>query len=182
MSNLRNTLHNYGTISRALHWLMAIGLIFMLGLGWRIENMEPSLSNLWLYGLHKSIGVTLFLLVLLRLLWHRISPPPPTISEGVSMWQLRVSKGVHAFLYLTMLAIPLSGLLASSATGIETVIFGAITLPQLTPISEAWETALFTAHGILTKLFVVSLALHIAGALQRHFIKRDRSLLRILGL
>lgn len=181
MTGMRNSAADYGTISRALHWLMAICLIGMLGLGWRIATMEPSLSNLWLYGFHKSIGVSLFLLTILRLVWHRVSPTPPALTSNVTGWQISLSIWVHRLLYTLMLAIPLSGLLASSATGIDTQIFGLITLPRLTPVSEDLETILFAAHNILTKFFLGLLALHVAGALQRHVIKKDRTLRRMLG-
>jgi cytochrome b561 len=78
--SLRNTPDSFGLVSRALHWTMALLVIAMLALGLRIEGMEPGLSNLWLYGLHKGIGIILLALVVLRLIWHRLSPPPAPLG------------------------------------------------------------------------------------------------------
>ena len=181
MKPLRNSTTDYGWLSRALHWLMATALILMLWLGLRITNMEPSLSNLWLYGIHKSIGFCLLILTLLRLIWHRVSPPPSILTENITRQQHRLANWVHISLYLSMLAIPLTGLIASSATGIDTNIFGLITLPSIAPVSESWERLFFFAHDVITKLFMGLLALHFAGALHRHFIKRDRTLTRMIG-
>lgn len=176
----RNTTDSFGWISRGLHWLMALGILFMLGLGTYIEQMEPALSNLWLYGLHKSIGITLLTLVILRMGWHRISPPPASLTAGIADWQIHAARAIHFALYALMLAVPLTGWIASSATGIDTLLFNRVTLPRIAPISEAWEVAFFTAHGILTKLLLLCLLLHIAGALQRHFVHRDATLHRMI--
>ncbi len=176
----RNSLNGFGWVSRLLHWGMALLLLGMLGFGTYIERMEPSLANLWLYGLHKSIGISLLMLALLRLAWHRISPPPASLSAGIPGWQMRASRAVHALLYALMLAVPLTGWIASSATGIDTVFFGGPILPAIAPVSEGWETAFFIAHGILTKLLLLCIAIHVAGALQRRFLHRDRTLSRMI--
>ncbi|MEJ2036337.1 MAG: cytochrome b/b6 domain-containing protein, partial [Maritimibacter sp.] len=77
----RNSPAQFGWVTRLLHWLMALGMIFMLGFGLTLARMQPSLDTLWLYGLHKSIGICLLTLVLLRILWHRISPPPAPLGD-----------------------------------------------------------------------------------------------------
>lgn len=176
----RNTADGFGWVTRLIHWLMAIGILAMLALGTTIESMAPSLSNLWLFGLHKSIGVSLLLLVLLRLLWHRVSPPPPTLSDRIPKWQITASHGVHRGFYILLLAVPMTGWVASGATGLDVVVFGSLVLPPLAPVSETWEKAFFAGHGILTKLLVLLLILHIVGALQRHFLRGDRTLRRMI--
>lgn len=176
----RNRTDSFGWVSRGLHWLMALMILFMLGLGSYIEDMEPALSTLWLYGLHKSIGISLLVLVLLRLGWHRLSPPPASLTAGIPPWQIRAARVTHRALYGLMLAVPLTGWIASSATGIDTVIFNRITLPGIAPVSEIWETAFFTAHAILTKLLLLCVGLHVAGALYRHLGHRDATLRRMI--
>lgn len=175
-----NTEHGFGWVSRALHWLMALAILFMLGLGTFIEDMKPSLANLWLFGLHKTIGITLFGAIVLRLLWHRINPPPATITDGIPGWQIMASRLVHRALYVLLVVIPLTGWIASAATGIDVVIFNTITLPAIIPASEPVEKTFFALHGVLTKLLLLSLLLHIAGALQRHFLRRDETLRRMI--
>ena len=175
----RNSANSFGWISRALHWLMALGILSTLALGSFIENMQPSLSNLWLFGLHKTIGVTLFAAILLRLLWHWISPPPGPITQGIPNWQITASHITHRALYVLMVAIPLTGWIASAATGIDVVIFNTLTLPTPVPASETIENIFFLLHGVLTKLLMFCILLHIAGTLQRQFLRRDQTLRRM---
>ena len=156
---------SFGLISRVIHWLMAIGILFMLGLGLTIARMQPGLANLWLYSLHKTIGLTLLMLVILRLIWHRISPPPAPI--GAPDWTTYAAKAAHLGLYALMLCIPLSGWIASSATGIDVMILDRWVIPPIAPVSEAWETAGFAVHRALTKALMALVVLHIAGALNR---------------
>jgi cytochrome b561 len=110
----RNTPTRFGLVTRLLHWGMALAIIAMLVLGTRLEDMQPGLANLWLYSLHKSIGLILLALVPVRLIWHRISPPPaPQGTPGD--WTNRLARAAHVALYLLLLAIHLSGWVASSA-------------------------------------------------------------------
>lgn len=156
---------------------MAVLILGLLVLGTALGWIKPNLSTLWLYGLHKTLGLTALSLALVRLIWHRISPAPPPIGPP-SHWQNRAARATHLALYALMLAIPLSGWIASSATGLDVVIFGQITLPPITTTSEALENAGFALHGILTKLLMGLLTLHIAGAVLRA-LKRDGTLRRI---
>lgn len=175
----RNGTDSYGWVTRTLHWSMAAAVIFMIGLGTWIAAMQPSLSTLWLYALHKSVGLTLLTLVLVRLVWHRLSPPPPTLG-GVARWQSMAALWTHRSLYGLLVAVPLTGWIASAATGID-VVFWGIVLPRIAPVSPALEDGFFYAHWILTRLLILAVALHIAGALHRQVIKRDATLRRMIG-
>lgn len=169
----------FGWLSRLLHWAMAVGILFMLGLGTYIEDMEVSLSSLWLFALHKSIGITLLGLLVVRVLWHLVSAPPAPIGEGVATWQLQAARLVHCALYALMFLVPLSGWIASGATGLPVQVWG-MSLPALAPVSEPLEKAMFAAHGILTKLLFLIVAVHALAAVQRQVIKRDGTLSRML--
>ena len=173
----RNDATHFGLISRLIHWLMALLIAALLILGTTLQSMQPSLSNLWLYGAHKTGGTVALTLVLIRLVWHRISPPPAPIGAPAALSN-SAARAAHGALYLLLLAIPLSGWIASSATGIDTLIFDRWTLPAIAPVSETWERAGFAIHGILTKLLMATLALHILGALKRAY-DHDGTLRRI---
>ncbi len=82
----------FGWVTRTIHWAMAAGIVAMLGLGLYVARMEVGLGNLWLFALHKSVGLTLLVLVLVRVVWHRISPPPAPLG-GVARWQMRLARG-----------------------------------------------------------------------------------------
>jgi cytochrome b561 len=162
----RNSADGFGRISRAIHWLMAALVIGLLALGTRIESMEPGLANLWLYGLHKSMGLSALALVIVRLIWHRISPPPAPLGPPRS-WQVRAARAGHAALYLLMLTVPLSGWIASAATGIDVMLFDRWTLPRIAPVSLAWEETGFAIHAIATKLLIGLVCVHLVAALLR---------------
>lgn len=163
---VRNSADRFGLVSRTIHWLMAVALLGMLVLGSVLVRMQPGLANLWLYGLHKTLGISLLALVLVRLVWHRYSPPPAPLG-GVPDWQHRAALWAHRGLYALMIAIPLSGWVASSATGIDVMFADRWVMPALAPVSETWEKAGFAVHGVLTKALMALVALHVAGAVKR---------------
>ena len=162
----RNGPASFGLVSRVLHWLMAAGVLFMLALGSYLVRMQPGLANLWLFGLHKTLGIVLLSLVILRLIWHRISPPPPPIGPAAA-WETRLARLAHVALLALLVIIPLSGWSASSATGIDVMFMDRWTLPRLAPVSAAWENAGFAVHGLATKALIGVLVLHVTGALWR---------------
>lgn len=160
----RNGPESFGLVTRILHWTMALMVAVMIGLGKRIEAMEPGLSNLWLYSLHKSLGLVVLALVVARLVWHRISPPPRPVGGG---WQALAARIVHAAIYLLLLAIPLSGWIASSATGLDILFLDRWVVPAIAPVSTAIEDAGFEAHEVMANLLLLLLLLHIGAAFKR---------------
>ena len=176
---LRNTVDSFGLISRLLHWTMAFGVIFMLALGNRIADMKPDLSTLYLYGAHKTLGIVILTLAVLRLIWHRYSPPPPPIGPP-SAWGTWAARVAHALIYVLLITIPLSGWFASSATGIDVMIFDRWTLPAIAPVSELWEKRGFIVHGILTKALFGLIFIHMLAALKRE-IDGDGTLTRMIS-
>lgn len=161
---LKNSAERFGLISRLLHWGIAGLVVVMLSLGLRLEDMQPGLANLWLYGLHKSLGILTLSLMVIRILWHLHSPPPRPIGGG---WQARAARVTHLAIYALLLAIPLSGWVASAATGIDVVIFDRWTLPPIAPVSPLWEERAFALHDVLTKVLILLLFLHMGAALKR---------------
>lgn len=174
---LRNTPESFGLVTRMLHWGMALLVIGMLALGMRIANMEPGLSNLWLYGLHKTLGITLLALVLLRILWHLASPPPAPI--GPPGWQRVFVRVWHWTLYTLMIAIPISGWAGSSASGIDTVIANTFILPPLIDPSETAEFVWFILHEVFAKTLLGMVIVHMLAALKREM-AGDGTLTRML--
>jgi cytochrome b561 len=173
----RNDPDHFGVISRIIHWVMALLIIAMLVLGTKLGSMQPGLANLWLYGLHKTGGFVALSLVVLRLIWHRISPPPAPIGPP-NAWTNRVAGVAHRGIYVLILAIPMSGWIASSATGIDVMFADRWVVPPIAPVSEAWEYWGFLAHKILTKVLMAVLVLHVVGAVKRGW-DRDGTLRRM---
>ena len=170
---LRNGPDSYGLVSRILHWTMAAAILGMLGFGTWLARMEPRIDTIWLYGAHKSTGMVLFAMVLVRLAWHRVSPPPAPLPAP--RWKTVAARASHALVYLLLAAVPLTGWIASAATGLDVVVFGRWTLPRIAPVSEAWENGFLAAHGLLTKALLGLLVIHVGAALTR----RDGTLARM---
>ena len=175
---VRNSPSTYGGLTRFLHWATALAVLTALPLGVWISEMELSLDAIKYFGVHKSIGLVVLFLTLIRIVWHRISPPPEILDTGG--WKDRAARLVHRLFYGCLILMPLSGWAASSATGIDTVIFNLWTLPNIAPVSERIETVGFAIHGILGLLMLVLIGLHVVGALYRSLVMKDRTLVRML--
>lgn len=175
--NWRNTDNNFGLTSKLFHWLLA-GLIFgLLVFGMYLDNTKIGIADLYLYGWHKALGLLAFSLIILRVLWAQLSIKPAVLGPG--NWQSKTAVLIHKSLYAMMLVMPLSGWIASSASGFPMSFFGLFPLPAIAPESERIEYIFFLVHGIAAKAMIVALILHISGAFQRHFIKRDNTLRRM---
>lgn len=155
-----------GRVTRALHWTMAALILGQIGLGLTLPRLAPSLSNLWLYGLHKSLGMTLLVLALVRLAWHRISPPPAPLGDAAKA-RTRLARTVHGAIYAALVIVPLAGWVGASASGIDTVVWGVWTLPAIAPMTEAWQDRGLAVHAWATRALMALLALHLAGVLGR---------------
>jgi cytochrome b561 len=163
----------------ALHWLMALLMIGSFGIGWvmtDIHGLTP--MKLRYYAWHKWIGVTVFALALLRVLWRATHRAPP--SPAMPAWQRRIAQGVHALLYLLMFAAPLSGYLFSSAANVPVVYLGIVRLPMLIGPSELWKTIWRDTHVVLVYTLAVLVVVHVAAALKHQWIDRDGLLSRML--
>ncbi|MEL6239857.1 MAG: cytochrome b [Pseudomonadota bacterium] len=165
-------------MTRFLHWVTALLVFLAVGIGYWIANAELSFSALKYFGYHKTLGFAVMALIVVRLLWHRFSRPPHPVSSGVA-WQDTLATAVHRLFYLLLLVMPLSGWVASSATGIDTIVFGRWTLPAIAPVNEHWEKIGFLIHSIAAKALVALILIHLGGALFRAVRKRDGTLQRM---
>lgn len=174
---LKNGPDEFGLVTRVIHWGMMLLIIGQLALGLRIADLEPGLANLWLYGLHKTIGFAILALVVVRIAWHLISPPPHPIGpRGPAFWAARAA---HWAIYALVIAIPLTGWAGSSATGIDVMIADRWTVPPLVDASEEGEAFWFGLHDILTKLLIGLIAIHMLGAFKREM-EGDGTLTRMI--
>ena len=169
----------YTPIAIALHWLMAIGLIGLFAFGLYMADLPLSPEKLRFYSWHKWAGVTLFLLVIIRLAW-RLAHRPPTLPEHMGRGEQFVAHAGHGLIYLLMFAVPLSGWLMSSAKGIQTVLFGVLPIPDLLEKNKELGHLLQTLHWGLNMLLAAVVVGHVAAALKHHFLDKDDVLTRML--
>jgi cytochrome b561 len=170
---------DYTATAKSLHWLIAILLFTMLGLGFYMHDLPLSPEKLKLYSWHKWTGVTIFLLVIIRLAW-RVTHQPPPLPVSIPRLQQWLAHALHLLLYVLMLAIPLSGWLMSSAKGFQTVWFGVLPLPDLVDKNKALGELLQTVHLSLNLILIILVIGHIGAALKHHFIDKDDVLTRML--
>ena len=177
----RNTEKAYGLLSIGMHWLVALAVFGLFGLGlWMVELDYYSSWRHTAPELHKGIGLCLFALMLLRLLWRFVSPPPAPLSSYSRLTRLGAKFG-HSVLYLGLFAVMLAGYLISTADGRGISVFGWFDVPaSITSIPEQEDVA-GAVHFYLAWGLVILAGLHGLAALKHHFIDRDTTLLRMLG-
>jgi cytochrome b561 len=163
---LRNDAGRIGLATRALHWTMAAGVLATVPIGLWIANATPSLALIAWFGVHKTIGMSLLALVLLRLAWHRVSPPPGPLPGGPP-WADRLARATHRAFYVLLLLVPLAGWVGGSASGLDTVVFGRWTVPAIAPASPDLEEAAFAVHRAAAYALAALVVLHVAGTLRR---------------
>lgn len=171
---------HYTTTAKALHWGMAVLIIGLFALGLYMTGLSLSPTKLQLYSWHKWLGVTVGLLVMVRLAWRWTHQPPalPAHMPALERWAAHAG---HALLYVLMVAIPLSGWLMSSAKGFQTVWWGVLPLPDLVGKDKVLGNQLQTLHMALNWLLMAVLLGHVGAALKHHFVNRDDVLTRMLA-
>lgn len=174
-----NPVSTYTGTAKILHWLMALLIFAMLGLGFYMSDLPLSPQKLQLYSWHKWAGVSAFLLLVIRLAWRITHQPPalPTQTPKIQQWAAHLG---HGSLYVLMLVIPLSGWLMSSAKGFQTVWFGLIPIPDLLEKNKELGAVLAEVHELLNIVLILVLLIHIAAAIKHHVLDKDNTLRRML--
>ena len=170
---------HYTRTAITLHWLIAILIACGFGLGWTMTHSSTSPLRFLLINWHKTVGISVLCLTILRTGWRLRNPPPRFLH--MPRWQRLAARGSHAALYLLLFALPLAGWAASNAAGHPVVYFGLFQLPTLVSKDEHLAKSCGMAHGALGMFLLLFMAIHIAAALKHHFIERDTTLERMLG-
>lgn len=173
--------NRYSTVSLVLHWLIAALVVTQIGLIAAHEATEGPISREFV-NLHKSVGLSILVLTLVRLGW-RVANPAIPLPAAMPRWQKLLARTNHVLFYVLLIAMPLVGWAASSAAGRDIVWFGLFEWPLL-PIGGGRETAgeLMNVHEAAARLLIFLVVLHIIGALKHQFIDRDNVLHRMIPL
>lgn len=179
---MRESESRYSTVSILLHWTIAVLLIANVLVGGWMEDAEGADKFAW-FSLHKALGITVFVLTLVRLGW-RIGHPWPALPAHMAAWERMLARATHILFYVMLLAIPLLGWGAASAGGAPaTDWFGLFPIGNLpVPRSEALGETLGGAHKLLIKATYVLIGLHVLGAIKHQFLNRDGVLHRMLPI
>ena len=169
----------YTGVAIFLHWLIALSIFCTMGLGVYMADLSLSPPKIQLYTYHKWIGISILLLVVIRILW-RITHRPPPLPSGMSEKEQRIAHGIAHGMYLFMLVVPLTGWLMSSALGKPVVLFNLLPLPDLIGADKQTGELLKEVHEICNYIFAALFSLHILASLKHHFKDRDGTLARML--
>lgn len=169
----------YTNTAIALHWLTFALIAFGFALAVYMTGLPLSPRKLEYFSWHKWIGVTVFMLVVTRLVW-RLTHPAPALPAMMPAWQQRAAALIHAALYALLLVIPPTGWLYSSAAGVPTVYLGLLQLPDLLAKDKALAEQFKLVHVTLNYTMLTLIVIHAAAALKHHFVDRDGVLRRML--
>jgi len=175
---VKNSKTSYGWIAIALHWLMAIGIFFLFGLG--LYMVELTYYDAWYRGsleLHKSLGLVMLLAWIFRALWRWINTSPDVAGTQI---EKKAAHIVHLLLYILMLALMLTGYLISTADGRGIEVFSLIEIPAM-PISfENQEDIAGDIHWGIAWSLMLMVALHSLAAIKHQLINKDGTLTKMI--
>jgi len=193
------TFSQYNNISIFLHWLIAVGIVFMFILGWFMDTVPKDaaksstfdLFNMGLYvwelskevsprsfyfNLHKSVGISLFALIILRILW-RLTHKPPALLDSMKTWEKKLATGAHYGLYFLMVATPLAGIIMSISSKYGIHWFGIKLVGGID--NKASRELFYEFHETFGLLILLILFFHIAGAFKHALVDKDGTIRRM---
>ncbi|MBK8285653.1 MAG: cytochrome b [Ahniella sp.] len=162
----------YSLYARMQHVLMALVVLGTLGLGAFMADIEPLSRRFQAFGWHKSLGLLVLALWIVRVLW-RLRARVPALPTAMPGWQQRAAQVSHVLLYGLMLVVPVSGWLYHSSTNLPLRWFGLFRVPALMDANPGLKDTLKDLHGILAWTLLALIILHIGAALKHHFLDRD---------
>lgn len=175
---LKNTTTEWGSLAKALHWLIAIGLFAIIYLGLEQAGMERGDERTRLRFIHASIATATLILMTIRVIW-RFMNETPAYPEGMASAQRLISTLVHWGLYLTVFAQLLCGAMMAGTGGSKLPLFGLTTIPLPIAKDEAGHEFWEEVHEVLWIPIAALIVLHVLGALYNHFIAKNDVLRRM---
>jgi cytochrome b561 len=168
----------YGSVAQFLHWVIVALLIVQVTLGKIGHELPVGIERLAMMSRHKSVGITILGIAVIRLAWRWIDRPPAL--PPMPRWQELAARLNHWALYALLFALPLTGWLMSSAANRPVSWFGLVQLPDFIAPDEGLEEALEETHETLVNVLFALAGLHVAAALKHQFVDRNGLLFRML--
>jgi cytochrome b561 len=176
-----NTRERWGSVSIGLHWtIAALVLLVQVPAGITMVAVGPGTLQNVCYNIHKTDGLVIFLLAIIRLGW-RWSNPVPLLPADMPVWQARLAHTTHALLYIVLFLMPITGFLYTAMGGFPVPFFMVYDLAKWVPVNKPVAEIFKYAHLSLQFVLYLTVLLHVAGALYHHFGRRDGVLLRMLS-
>lgn len=177
---LGNTTERWGSLQIGLHWTVAALILIQVPAGWGMVLSAPGPTQDLLYAVHKNVGLIVFILACIRLVW-RLRHPVPYLPADLAPWQSGAARATHFLLYLLLFLMPLTGFLYTTLSGYPVPFLMVWELSQYVPVNKPLGELFKVAHLTLQWLLYATVILHVAGALQHHFVRKDGVLRRMLS-
>ncbi|MFO7995215.1 MAG: cytochrome b [Marinobacter sp.] len=178
---VRNTANRFGAVSIGFHWLVAAAVFGLFGLGFWMVDL--SYYDDWYRtapDIHRSVGLLLLMVMMLRLAWRIVNPVPKPLSNH-SRLEVLAAHGAHLMLYVLVFVAMVSGYLISTADGSSISVFDWFEVPSVTGQIKGMEDTAGLVHYWSTWALVVLAGLHGLAAVKHHLVDRDDTLRRMLG-
>ena len=176
--SLTNTAGRYGLVPQLLHWVVVVLVPLQYVLAEIADELPDGIEKLAMFARHKSVGITILLIALVRVAWRFLDRPPT--PPPMPAWQRITAAVTHWGLYALLLAMPLTGWMMSSAANYPVSWFGWVQLPDLVAPSESFEHLMHETHEALFNGLLFLVVLHVLGALKHQFVDRDGLIARML--
>ncbi|UZE95269.1 cytochrome b [Alkalimarinus alittae] len=179
--NIRSSHTEWGILSIAIHWVVAVVVFGLFGVGLYMVELDyyDSMYRTAPF-VHKSVGVLLFMLMVFRVFWRFVNTTPDVLATH-KKWEQKSAHWAHIALYCLLMVLMISGYLISTADGRAISVFGWFEIPSIINGIDNQEDIAGEVHEILAYILMFVVAIHAMGALKHHFIDKDRTLLRMLG-
>jgi cytochrome b561 len=175
---LRNSTVHWGGVAQFLHWLIVALIIIQVALGLTAGQLH-GIAKLAMLARHKSVGITILMLAIVRLLW-RLGNPAPPLPLDLKPYERFLAHFTHVALYVLIFAMPISGWIMTSARGFPASWFNLFQLPDLVAKNRPLYEAMVETHEALAWILGAVAILHAAAALRHHYILKDNVLRRML--
>lgn len=175
---IKNSAQRYGAFAIILHWLVAMLVIALLSIGLYMTSLPDGDPKWEWYSLHKSLGISVFVLAIVRLIW-RYRNIQPAMPPGLKWYEIKLAHLTHTMFYVALLVLPISGYVDSSAGGYHLAWFG-IDIPLLIPENKALLEFSEAFHTTVAYMLIGLLAMHLAAVAKHHFLLKDDVLKRML--
>jgi cytochrome b561 len=162
---------SYPSISKLFHWLTALLVVALYVLVWSVDDNDKAMEKA-LVGLHKSVGVTVAVIVVARLIWRRMAGVP-ALPPDLPAWQKIGSRVAHYAIYAMLILQPTIGFISSGLFGSPVSFFGLFTIPVPVEVDKELGKQVFGFHELIGNLLMYTVLLHSAAALYHHFIRKD---------